>query len=281
MKITGPLTDEQLRSFKENGFLHIPGLVPAQELAAAQRDTKLMIDRGIDRQIDDPDYLYGMDALDNNRKCLFRINNLLTRHAPNNETFKLLLAYPPLLSAINQAVGGDHFVSSVHSTVFKVPHRGYPVPWHQDPVQVFRFPVFNVDIYLDEATTENGCLYVIPGSHLAGYHPGLEFIHNWTQGLEENAPGAIAVPTKPGDVLFHSTSVLHGSYWNRSNSMRRTIYFHIDHLQDIKLQPAGKWPREGYLPSQGLMVDAIARRKAAHPDETPFAYRTVKPEEIM
>lgn len=270
----GPLSPAQLDSFKINGFLHIPGLIPAHELKAVQDDTWDLIQKGLETQLDDPTYCYGADASDKGRKCLFRINHLLDHHG--HASFKLLLAYPPLLQAVAQAVGNDHFASTVHSTVFKIPHRGYPVPWHQDPVQVRRWPVFNVDIYLDEANPDNGGLYVIPGSHLAGFHGSREFVESWTQGKEEDAPGAIPVLTQPGDVLFHSTTVLHGSFWNRSNSLRRTIYFHIDHWNDVTLQDAENWNgRHNYDRCQQLMLEAVQARRAQYPDEAAFDYRLI------
>ena len=277
--MTEPLTDEQLRSFRLNGFLHLPGLIPHAELAASQQDTAEMIQKALNEQNDSPNYNYGIDALDASKTCLYRINNLITDYGL--DSIKHLLAYPPLLQAISQVVCGDHFVSSNHSTVFKVPYRGYPVPWHQDPVSVKRFPVFEVDIYLDEATTENGCLYVIPGSHLAGYHAGPDIVRSWTMGLEETAPGAIAIETKPGDVVFHSTAVLHGSFWNRSDSLRRTIYFHIDHLEDMRLQATDYWLRPLYLTSQEVVADAIDVRKRAYADETPFPYRAVSAADLL
>ena len=276
--VQAPLTAAQLDFFRLNGFLHIPGLVPAAELAPAQRVTAEMIARGLDTQLDDPSYRYGRDALDGDRLCLFRIDLLLRKH--KLDCCRQLLAYPPLLAAISQAVNGDYFASQVHSVVFKVPHRGYPVPWHQDPVPYFHFPVFNVDIYLDEANPGNGGLYVLPGSHLAGYHGTPDFIKSYTGGKQEDAPGAVPVYAKPGDVLFHSTSLIHGSFWNRSNQMRRTIYFHINHLQDVLLRPPTDGHRTSYLEAQQLTAEAVAWRAAQFPQETPFPYRQVPPEAL-
>ena len=269
-----PLTEDRLTFFRTNGFLHIPGLIPAEELEAVQRDTWEMIQKGIDDELDDPTYCYGKDAQDNGRRCLFRINGLINHHG--NESFKLLLAYPPLLGAISQAVNDTPFVSSVHSCVFKIPHRGYPVPWHQDPVPIYHFPIFNVDIYLDEAHPDNGGLHVLPGSHLSGYHGNPEFIRAWTKGKEEDAPGAIPVHTQPGDVLFHAASVIHGSFWNRTDSLRRTIYYHIDHLDDISKRPKDDRHRKNFLPMMKLMQDAIATRKQRYPDETPFPLKVME-----
>src|SRR5687768_13513474 len=115
--MNGPLSPAQLDSFCLNGYLHIPQLIPAHELDAVRHDTEALIRKGLDEVIDDPTYCYGADASEKGRKCLYRINNLLSHHG--HASFKLLLAYPPLLRAVQQAVNGDHFVSTVHSTVFK------------------------------------------------------------------------------------------------------------------------------------------------------------------
>lgn len=273
--MNGPLTESQLTFFRANGFVHIPRLLSPADLAGVQRDTDALIKRGIDTKVNDETYKYGADAKDGDRTCLYRINELIRVHG--HESFKLLLAHPNLLAAISQAVGGDHFAAQVHSCVFKIPHRGYPVPWHQDPVDVYCFPVFNVDVYLDEADTDNGCLYVIPGSHLGGYHGTPGFVHQLTEGRNEDAPDAIAIRTQPGDVLFHSTSVLHGSWWNRGRSLRRTIYFHINHYQDIRHRPPEDGHRAAYLGAEDLMIDAIAQRKIRFPDEEAFDYRPIDP----
>lgn len=273
--MTAPLSAAQLDSFRLNGFLHIPGLIPASELEQVRLDTAGMIDRGAKGPFGDDSFVYGRDASEPGTHCLYRINELLKKH--KLESVMLLLAYPPLLRAIAQAVEDDHFASQVHSLVFKLPHRGYPVPWHQDPVKVFRFPVFNVDIYLDEATKENGCLHVLPGSHLGGLHGTPDFLRGWTEGRQEDAPGAVPVLAKPGDVLFHATSVVHGSFWNRSTSMRRTIYFHINHLRDVLMRPRDDGHRKEYGEAQRLTAAAVACRRQRYPQETPFPYREVAP----
>ena len=114
---------------------------------------------------------------------------------------------------------------------------------------MFRFPVFNMDIYLDETTVDNGCLRVFPGSHLTGYHapdryPG--FLPSWTNGSDENAAkDAIPVPAKRGDVIFHTTTLIHCSPWNRSDDLRRTVYFHFDHRLDVELA-GDRWPQRQF-----------------------------------
>jgi phytanoyl-CoA hydroxylase len=264
------LTESQIDFFELNGYLHLPQLLDADEIKVAQDDSADLIQRGLDEKLDDPTYFYGDDSEGKDAPCLFRVNDILTQNA--RESFQLLLGHPKLLSAISQVVHGDYFASKVHALVFKIPERGIPIPWHQDPVPVYRFPVFNVDIYLDESTPDNGGLFVIPRSHLSGYHGTPEFIEGWTKGKEADAPGAVPVIARPGDVVFHNTSVVHGSFRNRTPSLRRTIYFHIDHFEDIHLRPGDDPHRIDYLNSQRITQEAVQFRRQQFPDEPCFDY---------
>ncbi len=268
-----PLTQVQLDAFARDGFLLVKGLVPETERAGVDRDSLELIERGKAGPFGDDRWQYREDPEHDNQLCVFRVNQLLAPDMPRS--FQLLLAYPPLLHAVSQLMGGDVFATSVHSLVFKLPKHGAPAPWHQDPVKIFRFPVFNMDIYLDAAHRDNGGLWVMPGSHLGGYHNpqrNPDFIKSWTQGLEADAPGAVAVEAEPGDVIFHATSVVHGSFWNRSDSLRRTVYYHFDHLADVALA-GDRWPQKDFRGAHEVTAAAIAERARQRPNETPFEYR--------
>ena len=107
-------------------------------------------------------------------------------------------------------------------------------------MEIRRFPAFNLDVYLDDSDLDNACVWAIPGSHLGGFHEtgdaAARHVESWTGGNEgPDVPGAVAVLAQPGDVLIHATSVLHGSWWNRSDRMRRTIYYHFDSYEDVNL----------------------------------------------
>ena len=145
-----PLTDEQIADFAANGFLHVPELVPETELIAPDRDSMALIERGLDGPSGDDRWLYQGDPESNREHCLYRINDLAAEDMPRS--FQILLVYPPLLTAVSQLMRGDEFAASVHALVFKIPGHGIPARWHQDPVKVFRFPIFNRDIYLDDAS---------------------------------------------------------------------------------------------------------------------------------
>src|SRR5262249_50441313 len=123
---------------------------------------------------------------------------------------------------------------------FKRP-GGAPFPWHQDsPYFAFECPhvdrLVSVQVYLDDATPENGCLWMIPGSHRAGGLPGLtdrgvvgKLYTDVDRVLAEAPRVPLAAPA--GSAIFFHGDVVHGSKVNRSSASRRAFV--------LTYQPAG------------------------------------------
>jgi len=123
---------------------------------------------------------------------------------------------------------------------FKRP-GGAPFPWHQDsPYFAFECPhvdrLVSVQVYLDDASEENGCLWMIPGSHKRGVLPGLT--ERGTLGklytdVERALPEAPRVPlvAPAGSAIFFHGDVVHGSRANRTGASRRAFV--------LTYQPAG------------------------------------------
>ena len=111
----------------------------------------------------------------------------------------------------------------------KPPRYGSEKPWHQD-CAYFNLPegttVVGVWIALDEATAENGCLHVIPGSHIEG--PMIHFKRrDWQICDTDVSVGRdTMVLLKPGGCLFWHGLTHHGSPVNQSEQRRRALQFH-------------------------------------------------------
>lgn len=79
---------------------------------------------------------------------------------------------PELLGRVQETIGESVAVENTFLMI-KWPGRDFPVPWHQDGIN----PRLQLDpersvaawLAITDATTVNGCLQVIPGSHAAGY----------------------------------------------------------------------------------------------------------------
>jgi hypothetical protein len=108
---------------------------------------------------------------------------------------------------------------------------GAPFPWHQEGLYWEQGAedlesLVSALIYLDDATKENGCLWVIPGSHRHGNLKGLD--DRGVLGalytdvdLVEGEP--LATELSAGSVLFFHRDLVHGSQTNRTATGRRVF----------------------------------------------------------
>lgn len=108
---------------------------------------------------------------------------------------------------------------------------GAPFPWHQEaPYWVFGAErvdmIVSALVYLDDATKENGCLWVIPRSHRSGTLEGLEDRGVLGALYTDVAPlggGAQPAELPAGSVLYFHHDLVHGSQSNRSRTSRRVF----------------------------------------------------------
>ncbi|MEM7032331.1 MAG: phytanoyl-CoA dioxygenase family protein [Chloroflexota bacterium] len=146
------------------------------------------------------------------------------------DTWYLTVArIPEILNMVAQVIGED--VALWNSSFFAKPAKvGTKTPWHQDgeywPIKPLA--TCTVWIAIDAATTENGCLQVIPGSHrsqkLAKHN------QNNADGLALNLEldssqfdeaEAVNIELEPGQVSLHDVYLYHGSEPNLSDNSRR------------------------------------------------------------
>ena len=90
-------------------------------------------------------------------------------------------------------------------------------------------------IALDDATVENGCMYVIPGSHRWEYSYHREDVDGndpyWPLRPERTPVDAdmteVPCEVKAGHCHFHHCKLLHGSYGNKTDNPRRSYIMHL------------------------------------------------------
>ena len=97
--------------------------------------------------------------------------------------------------------------------------------------------VAGVWIALDQATPENGCMFVIPGSHRAG--PVVHFKRrDWQICDTDVAAGAArTVPLTPGGCLIFHGLLHHGTPPSRSPQRRRALQFHYKPASVAQIAP--------------------------------------------
>lgn len=110
-------------------------------------------------------------------------------------------------------------------TLMKPAFHGSIVTWHQDfPYWPFDRPeLVSCWLAIDAATSENGCMRLIPGSHKHGVLPTQE-TNNRLRDQEgaDNTPH-VAAELPAGHCLFHHCLTLHSSPPNSSPESRRAI----------------------------------------------------------
>ncbi|MDT0616628.1 phytanoyl-CoA dioxygenase family protein [Streptomyces lancefieldiae] len=116
--------------------------------------------------------------------------------------------------------------------ICKPPYDGQPVLWHQDGAYWSLSPMEALTVWLavDESTTENGCLRMIPGSHELPLHkptvrtdePNMLFSASDEDLVREWADqrGIVDIELQPGDVSIHHPHLLHCSEANTSAKRR-------------------------------------------------------------
>lgn len=133
-----------------------------------------------------------------------------------------------LLAAVRELIDDEpHMFQDMG--LIKPPRIGREKPWHQDHAY-FNYPlgtrIVGVWLALDEATLENGCMQILPGLHRQG--PRLHFQRRDWQICDNEIMGrrSVAVPLKPGGLLFFDGLLPHGTPHNTSDKRRRAVQFH-------------------------------------------------------
>ncbi len=167
------------------------------------------------------------------------LRDVLAIHFPHkiSPLMRRMLFYPAIVEALTKLVGPD--VKCMQSMLF-VKNAGKPgQAWHQDEtfIPTMDRSLIGVWIALDDATIDNGCLWVQPGSHAAGHlWPSRPTEDSRFDGSPESygwesprwpPPGGIAAEVPAGSVVFFNGFTLHRSLDNRRTSgFRRALVNH-------------------------------------------------------
>lgn len=206
------LSNKDIQFYNQNGYLIVDGIF-----------TKDQIKKGLDAidqvlNSDNIEKAYEVEPSD--RSTVRRIWSPTQKHP----TFWEMATEPKLLDSI-QSLIGENILFHYSKLNMKGPKVGSVVEWHQD---FSYYPHTNADllsalIFFDEATVENGCLRVIPGSHRTGLksHDVDGFFRGKVSGVDEDK--SVQLEVTAGSVVFLHCLTLHASKQNESNKARRTF----------------------------------------------------------
>ena len=261
---------EKASFFRENGYLVVEHIASPEEINILRRDAA-KICRG---DYGDLPGLVGAQPGESDDDVLRRH---LCIHFPHkiSEVMAGAVAYPNAVEILTAIIGPN--VKCMQSMLF-IKASGKPgQAWHQDE---FYIPTRDRSLTggwlaLDDATTQNGCLWVIPGSHKLGIlWPQEE--HNDRRfdctGEAVNFPytddDSIPVEVKAGSMVFFNGYLLHRSLPNTAPSgYRRALVNH--YMSAESLLPWGNTAQnESIATSDSRDIIMIA-------GADPYAYKGV------
>ena len=222
------ITNEQVAQFQADGYLDIPKILNEAEVDQLRERTKQIAEGRInDFPAASIEYEPGKEGL----RELSAVRKL-NRCASNDALFQEFASHQHILDVIESLLGPD--ITLFDSQVFMKPPGGIEKPYHQDSAYFSIMPMSLITcwIALDEVTLKNGCLWVIPGSHLLGLLPHSE---PWMVGDRQDmqvpqsafdASRATPILMSPGDCSLHHSLILHRSLPNETQTSRRGVAFH-------------------------------------------------------
>lgn len=251
-------------AFRRDGYALLPGLFSLEQIATLRAEAAAICRgaRGPVRGLV-PD----CEALDDDAV----LRRYLCVHHPHklSPAVRQALFHPPLTGALGAVIGPD--VKCMQSMLF-LKGPGKPgQPWHQDEtfIPTHDRSLTGVWIALDDATIENGCLWVLPGSHASGaLYPTRPLDDPRFDGspvavFPDDETRALPLPLSTGGVVLFHGHLLHQSLPNTTASTyRRALVFHC-----MSARSPLPWDDEGRMPPTADMRDVFLVR-----GEDPFRH---------
>jgi len=159
-----------------------------------------------------------------------------------------LIRHPAILDAVEDILGPNLLVWSSSFFIKDAKDPSF-VSWHQDSTYwgLSHPDVVTAWVALSKSVVENGCMRVIPGTHLKDQLPHKDtFAENnlLTRGQEVavdvNPAAAVDVELQPGEFSIHHVRLVHGS--DPNNSEHRRIGYAIRYIPTYVRQTEG--PRD-------------------------------------
>ena len=260
------LTESQITSFHENGYLRLENVLDESDLRPVIDEYSALIDGRAHRLYDEGKVssLYADEPFTRRLLCLTVeapevATGIDIMQARGKATFNFL-KNPKILDLAESLVGSEIVCNPIQHIRAVLPpqvvNKG-PTRWHQDAGVCWpdADPYFMLTVWVPvvDATLENGCLQVMPGSHKYGLRK-----HISTGGSnippEERPPiepKPLAIPAG-GVILFHNYT-LHSARPNETD----TIRWSFDLRYHDAYQPTGRPFYPGFLMRSKLRPESL------------------------
>ena len=278
------LDADQLARWQQDGCLVLPGFKSPTDVAAlrersqaivdafepaadaavfSSRERSRLADRALLESADQVHCFFEEEAFDA-RGCLMvpkaqainKIGHALHDRDPVFESF----SRDPRLGTLAQEIGLVDARLMQSMLIFKQPRIGGEVLWHQDASFLYTEPQSVVGFWfaLEDATRDNGCLWVAPGGHRGPLRE--RFLRRADGALEmqsldatpwPQAPHTRALEVPAGTLVVFDGLLPHASAPNRSAQSRLAYTLHAVDAR-ARYSPQNWLQRGGNLPARGF-----------------------------
>lgn len=254
------LEHDQIARFNDDGFLLIPELLSAAELAVLRQEAARLftLEREEILRTDEGEIRYAMGV------HLY------------SEPFARLLRHPSLLGSAHQILGGPVYCHQ-YKIIIKQPFSELAFPWHQDFSMwhahegVPAPDGLNVAVLLDDVDEFNGPLIFLPGSHrvqdqisfreerLPGAQAAFHTVDEDTVTRLADARGLAAPKAAAGAGLLFHCNVVHASAPSISPRNRANIYLSYNRVENYARRPTRPpyYTGRDFAPLQPLDADCL------------------------
>lgn len=276
------LSGEQIRQFHEEGFTTVTGFLDHLQISAMKsRAAEIVAEWDEDEashvfstndndRTDDTYFLesaemvrcfYEEDAFGTDGKlvqdrslCINKIGHALHELDPVFNP----LSHLPELGRVADQIGMVQPQIRQSMYIFKQPRIGGVVNWHQDATFFYSEPISVVTFWfaVEDATRENGCLWVEPGGHTSPLRERFNRVGNVTtmESLDTtpwpSEEKSIAVPAEAGTLVVFQGTLPHYSAPNRSDRSRQAFVLHV--TDGTSVYAESNWLQTRTLPLRGF-----------------------------
>ena len=240
---TNFLSPDQIECFWHQGYLVVENMLDEVDLKVLRESLKVLETWA--QFNSHPDFQREVDS-DADRIVLRKVQHI---HRHGGVPWRALMTRKDTLDAMVDLIG-SHICFHHSKVMMKLAHEGSAKPWHQDlaggfvlPDEAKRLralgpslipeavPVVAIQYYLDDSSTRNGCIEVVPGSHRLGlFENPVNLKRMSTMDIHR------AEVCAGGALLFHCLTFHYSAPNQSAQSRRAPVYEYCAPTSAVKLR---------------------------------------------
>ena len=216
------LSNSQIEFFWNDGYLVVEELLGEEGATTLRRRADWVVS-GQAKHISKTQLLVEPEIEDGQKTADTYAVGSMKHLAFGDEVFEAHARNPKILDIIESLLGSD--LKLYQDAMFmKPPKVGSRQRHHQDRYRISPPDMVTCWAALDDATVENGCLWMLPGTHKFGILEPERWAEYEKMSLQGNLPEERPVELKTGSCAFHHGLILHDSSQPNMTKQRRRGY---------------------------------------------------------